>query len=101
VPKRPNTPYKDHCGRVAGSDFVFSNGLAWLAFPVPLGLSKADFAPFLKFDQPAWRHPISPEAPGGSRPRALHNPGLDNTKYGRIFNIILIRIIRNTWSSQV
>jgi hypothetical protein len=27
--------------------------------------------------------------------------GLDNTKYGRIFNIILIRIIRNTWSSQV
>ena len=28
-------------------------------------------------------------------------PGLDNTKYGRIFNIILIRIIRNTWSSQV
>ena len=29
------------------------------------------------------------------------SPGLDNTKYGRIFNIILIRIIRNTWSSQV
>ena len=28
-------------------------------------------------------------------------PGLDNTKYGRIFDIILIRIIRNTWSSQV
>ena len=28
-------------------------------------------------------------------------PGLDNTKYGRIFNIILIRIIRKTWSSQV
>ena len=34
--------------------------------------------------------------------RNLENrAGLDNTKYGRIFNIILIRIIRNTWSSQV
>jgi len=33
---------------------VFSNGLVGLAFPVPLGLSKADFARFLKFDQSAW-----------------------------------------------
>jgi len=33
--------------------------------------------------------------------RVPAEPGLDNTKYGRIFNIILIRIIRNTWSSQV
>ena len=69
MPKRPNTPYKDHCGRVAGSDFVFSNGLVWLAFTVHLGVSKADFAPFLIFDQLAWRHPISPEAPCGSCPR--------------------------------
>jgi hypothetical protein len=39
-----------------------------------------------------------------TRPRSSLAPratGLDNTKYGRIFNIILIRIIRNTWSSQV
>ena len=27
---------------------MFSNGLMWLAFPVTLGLSNADFAPFLK-----------------------------------------------------
>jgi len=38
---------------------------------------------------------------GGGGERQQQDPGLDNTKYGRIFNIILIRIIRNTWSSQV
>jgi len=50
---------------------VFSNGLVGLAFPVPFGLSKADFTRFLKFDQSAWRHTISPEAPslGHSCPR--------------------------------
>ena len=50
---------------------MFSNGLVGLAFPVPFGLSKADFTRFLKFDQSAWRHTISPEAPslGHSCPR--------------------------------
>ena len=42
---------------------MFSNDPVGLAFPVPFGLSKADFARFLKFDQSAWRHTISPEAP--------------------------------------
>ena len=38
---------------------------------------------------------------GTRRSRQQARAGLDNTKYGRMFNIILIRIIRNTWSSQV
>ena len=46
------------------------------------------------------------EKPAAAAPLSIRTvnsapPGLDNTKYGRIFNIILIRIIRNTWSSQV
>ena len=53
-------------GPVARSDFARPHGLMWLAFPVTLGLGNAGFAPFLKFDQPAWRHPISPEAPWGT-----------------------------------
>ena len=49
-------------------DFVFSNGLMRLTIPAPLGLSKVDFAPFLKT---GLTHPISPDATLGDDSRAV------------------------------
>ena len=60
-----------HRGRIAGSDFVFSKGLVWLAFAAPLGLSKADFAPFLKFGLTPPNQSLSPDATLGDE-RSIH-----------------------------